>query len=108
MEELTRFDKKNSLTLPSSATKYFNSLRDENDEPIYNYNDEFMRQFVKQSKKGGRCGNFNQYYKSTITDEVFCNISKELDIIGYVCEFLKRYFKYTNKHRIVIKNEYGS
>ena len=35
MEELTRFGVKNSLTLPSLANKYFNSLRDENDEPIY-------------------------------------------------------------------------
>ena len=30
MEELTKFGKKNSLTLPSLANKFFNSLRDEN------------------------------------------------------------------------------
>ena len=35
MEELTGFGMKNSLTLPSLANKYFNSLRDENDEPMY-------------------------------------------------------------------------
>ena len=35
MEELTGFGMKNSLTLPSLANKDFNSLRDENDEPIY-------------------------------------------------------------------------
>ena len=35
MEELTNFGMKNSLTLPSLANKLFNSLRDENDEPIY-------------------------------------------------------------------------
>ena len=35
MEELTGFGMKNSLTLPSLANKYFNSLRDESDEPIY-------------------------------------------------------------------------
>ena len=34
MEELTEFGMKNSLTSPSLANKYFNSLRDENDEPI--------------------------------------------------------------------------
>ena len=38
-EELTGFRMKNSLTLPSLANKYFNSLRDENDEPIYTYDD---------------------------------------------------------------------
>ena len=42
---------KNSLPLPSLAKKYFNSLRDENDKPIYTYNDELMRHFVRQSKR---------------------------------------------------------
>ena len=32
-EELTSCGLKNSLTLPSLANKYFNGLRDENDEP---------------------------------------------------------------------------
>ena len=51
MKELTGFGMKNSLTLPSSAKKYFNSLKDENDEPIYTYNDEYMPHFVRQSIK---------------------------------------------------------
>ena len=34
MEELTEFGMKNSLTLPSLAKKFFNCLRDENDESI--------------------------------------------------------------------------
>ena len=42
MEELTNFGMKNSLTLPSLANNFFNSLRDENDEPIYTYTDPFM------------------------------------------------------------------
>ena len=40
IEELTGFGMKNFLTLPSLANNYFNSFRDENDEPIYTYNDE--------------------------------------------------------------------
>ena len=68
MEELTGFGMKNNSTLPSLANKYFNSLRDENDKPIYTYNDEFMRHFVRQSMKGGRCGSYNQYYKANISD----------------------------------------
>ena len=47
LEELTGFGMKNSLILPSLAKKHFNSLRDENDEPIYTYNDEYMRYFVR-------------------------------------------------------------
>ena len=88
MEGLTGFGMKNSLTLPALANKYFNSLRDENDEPIYTYNDEFMRHFVRQSMKGAHCSALNQFYNSNISDEVVNIISKELDIDGNVCEIL--------------------
>ena len=76
MEELTGFGIKNSLTLPSLANNYFNSLRDETDEPVYTYTDPFMRNFVRKAIKGGRCNSFNQSYKSEISDEVFNIISK--------------------------------
>ena len=56
MDELTGFGMKNSLTLSSLTNKYFNSLGNENDDPLYTYNDEFMRLFGRQSIKGGRCG----------------------------------------------------
>ena len=85
IEKLTRFGLINSLTLPSIANKYFNSLRDESDEPIYTYNDDFMRHFVRQSIKRGRCSALNQHYKSKISDEVFNIISKELNVNGNVC-----------------------
>ena len=55
MEELTGFGMKSSLILPALANKFFNSLKDESDEPISTYNDEFMRHFARQSIKGGRC-----------------------------------------------------
>ena len=103
IEELTRFGKRNSLTLPSLAKKYFNSLRDENDEPIYTYNDEFMRNFVGRSIKGGRCGRFNQCYKSSISDEVFNIISKEINVQGNICEVIEKPFENTNKHRKIIE-----
>ena len=108
MEELTGFGMKNSL--PSLANKYFNSLRDENDEPIYTYNDEFMRHFVRQSIKGGRRSALNQYYKSNISQEVFNIISKELNVNGNdnVCEIINKYFKYTNEQRKILEDEYNS
>ena len=84
MEELTGFGMKNSLTLTSSANKYFNSLRDENDEPVYTYTDPFKRNFVRQSIKGGRCNAFNKHYKSEISDEVFNIFSKELIVSGNI------------------------
>ena len=66
MEELAGFGMKSGLTLPSLANKYLNSSRDENDEPIYTYNDEYKRHFVSKSIKGGRYASYNQYYKSSI------------------------------------------
>ena len=81
IEELGRFGMKNSLALPSLANKYFNNLIDENDEPIYTYNIQFMRHFVRQNITGGRCSTLNQKYKSNISGGEFNIISKELDII---------------------------
>ena len=86
MEQLTGFGMKKSLTLPSLANKYFNSLRDENDEYLYTYTDPFMSQFVRKIIKGGLCSAFNQYYKSTISDEVFNIMSQELGVDGNICE----------------------
>ena len=110
MEELTGFGMKNSLTLPSLANKYFNSLRDESDEPIYTFNDEFMRHFVRQNIKEGRCSALNQYYKSNISKEGFNIISKELNVKDNdnVCEIIDKFFEYTNKQRKIIEDENDS
>ena len=64
MEETTGFSMKDCLSLPGLGWKYFIKLRTEEDEPVYTYNDEYMRWFVRQSIKGGRVLAFNQYYKS--------------------------------------------
>ena len=111
MGELTEFGMKNSLTLPSLANICFNSLRDENDEPIYTYTDPFMRNVVRKAIKGGRCNAFNQYYKSEILDEVFNIISKELNVdnvSGNVCDILEKYFEFLNKHEKEYKKELDS
>ena len=49
MENLIRFGMKNSITLPSSAIRFFSSLRDENDETIYTYTEPFMRKSVRKT-----------------------------------------------------------
>ena len=43
MEKITEFSMKDCLSLPGLGWKYFNSLRTEEDEPIYSYNDKYMR-----------------------------------------------------------------
>ena len=59
MEEITGFSLKECLSLPGLESKYFNSLRTEDDEPIYTYNERYMRWFDRQSIKGGRVCAFN-------------------------------------------------
>ena len=78
MHETTRFSMKDSLSAPGVGEKYFNGMRDENDEPIYTYNDKYMRLFVRQSIKGGLVCAFNHYYRSKICDEVLKILSEEL------------------------------
>ena len=110
MEELTEFGMKNSLTLPALANKYFNSLREENDEPIYTYTDPFMRNFVRKAIKGGRCNAFNQHYKSEISDEVFNIISKELNVNrdSNENEILEKYFEFLNENEKQYGKEFDS
>ena len=62
MEKITRFGMKDCLLSPGIGWKYFNSLRTE-DEPIYSYNDKYMRSFVRETLKGGRVCALNHYYK---------------------------------------------
>ena len=73
MDEITGFSKKDCLSLSGLGWKYFNSLRTEEDEPIYTYNDKYMRWFVRQSIKGGRVCAFNQYYESKHCDDILKN-----------------------------------
>ena len=60
MEEITGFSMKDCVSAPGIGWKYFKSMRDENDEPIYTYNDKYMRWFVRQRIKGGRVCAFIQ------------------------------------------------
>ena len=76
MEEIRGFGMKDCLSSSGLGWKYLNSLRDETDQPIYTYNDKYMRWFVRQSIKGGKVCSFNQYYKSKFCDDFSKNHQK--------------------------------
>ena len=99
---------KDCLSAPGLGWKYFNSMRDENDQPIYTYNDKYIRWFVGQSIKGGRVCSFNQYYRSKICDEVLKTLSDELNLKRNVYDIVEAYMKYKNHHLKNIKEEYES
>ena len=106
MEEITEFSMKHCLSLPGLGLKYFNSLRTERDEPIYTYNDKYMRWFVRQAAFGGRVCSCDQYYKSKRCDDILKNISKELCVKGNDYDFIEAYMEYKNNHFIIFKKEY--
>ena len=90
MDEITRFSMKDCLSLSGLGWKYFNSLRSEEDELIFTYNDKYMRWFVRQSIKAGRVCSFNQYCKSKICNDILKILSEEI--------MLKEMFMIISKH----------
>ena len=92
MEKLTILGMKNSSTLAPLINNFLNNLRDENNEPIYTYIDNFMTNFVRNSFKSGRSNACNQHNKSEISDEVFHFISKKFRVNDNVCHLLEKCF----------------
>ena len=89
---------KNCLSLPGLGWKNFNSLRTEEDKPIYTYNDKYIRWFVRQTIKRGRVCAFNQYYKSKHCDNILIIINKEVAVKGSVYDTIEAYMEYRNKN----------
>ena len=107
MKEITGFSMKDCLSLPGLGWKYFNSLRTEEDEPIFTYNDKYMRWFVRQSIKAGRVSAFNQYYKSDHYNDIKRILPKELRIRnGNIYDIIEEYLRYKKKNYDIYKKEY--
>ena len=106
VQEITGFSVKDCLSLPGLGFKYFNSLRTDQDEQIFIYNDKYMRWFVRQAAYGGRVCAFNQYYKSKICDDILNIISKELNVEGNTYEKMETYMNYKNEQFKVFEKEY--
>ena len=93
MQEITGFSMKVCLSLAGLGLKYFNSLRTEEDEPIYTYNDKYTRVFARRPAYGGRVCAFNQYYKSKHCDDILKIISKEGSVRGNVYDIIEAYME---------------
>ena len=106
MQEITGFSMKDCLSLPGLGLKCFNSLRTEEDEPIYTYNDKYMRWFVRQAAYGGRVCAFNQYYKSKSYQDILEIISKELCVKGNDYDNIEAYMEYKKKNLKIFEKEY--
>ena len=105
MEEITGFSMKGSISAPGLGWNYFNSLRTEEDEPIYTYNHKYKRHFARQSFKSGRLCAFKQYYKTEISNEVLKILYRELKARRNVYDNIEAYMKYKRDHLKFIKAE---
>ena len=83
-------------------------MRDENEEPIYTFNDKYMSYFVEQCITGGRVCAFNQYYKSIICGDILKTLSREIKFEGKVHYNIEAYMNYKRYHLKIIKEEYES
>ena len=81
-------------------------MRTEEDEPVYTYNDKYIRYFVRRSIKRDRVCSFNQYFKSKRSDDFLKIISKELNVTGIIYDIIEVYSNYKNKHFKIIEKEY--
>ena len=71
---------KDCLSLPGLGCNYLKSLRAEEDEPIYTYNDKYMRWFLRRSIKRRRVFALNQNYNTKICVDILKIISEELNV----------------------------
>ena len=81
-------------------------MRDENDEPIYTFNDKYLRHFVRQSIKGGCVRALNENFKSKLCCDIFKILSRELYVEGNVYVNIEASMKYKNDHLKINKEEY--
>ena len=91
MEVLTGFSMNDCFSAPGLCWKHFNSMRDENDEPIYNVDDKYIRLFVRRSVNRRRVCSFNQYFKSNYCDDLLKIISEELNVKGKIYDVIEAY-----------------
>ena len=87
IEKNTGFSMKDTLSAPGLGWKHFNSLRTEEDEPIYTCSDKYMIHFVRVSIKDGRVCSFSQSYKSKTFGDVLKTISREIKVEESVNDF---------------------
>ena len=97
MEKLTRVSLKDCLSLPGLGLELFKSLRTNEDEPTYTYNDKYMRWFVRQAAYGGQVCSFNLYCKSKSCEDILKTVSEELNVKGNVYDIIEAYMNYKNK-----------
>ena len=95
MQKMTGFGIKACLTEATLGWKSFGTYN--KDREFYTFNDKYVRDFIRKSIKGGRCGAFNRYFESNQCENILNTIKKHLKKNdNEISNIIDKYLKYIN------------
>ena len=98
MQKMSGFGIKDCLTEASLRWKCFGKYN--KFKEFYTFNDKYVRSFIRNSLKGGKCGAFNKYFESNQFDEIMSTIKKHLKINdNEIANIIDESLKYINTKR---------
>ena len=105
MQKMTGFGIKDCLTEASLGWKCFGTYN--KDREFYNFNDKYVRSFIRKTIKGGRCRAFIRYFESNQCEEMLNTIKKHLKIDdNEISNIIDKYLNYINTKRNEFKTEF--
>ena len=105
MQKMSGFGIKDCLTEASLGWKCFG--RYNKDREYYTFNDKYVRDFIRKSIKGGRCGAYIRYFESNQCDNILNTIKKHLKINdNEISNIIDKYLKYINTKREEFTSEF--
>ena len=98
MQNKTGFGIKDCLTEASLGWKGFGTYN--KDREFYTFNDKYVRDFIRRSRKGGRCGAFIRYFESNQCEEILNTIKKHLKTTdNEISNVIDEYLNYISSKR---------
>ena len=105
MQKMSGFGIKDRSTQASLGWKCFRTYN--KDREFYTFNKKYVRDFIRKSIKGGRCGAFIRYFESSQCENILNIIKKYLKINdNEISNIIDKYLKYINTKRDEFKTEF--
>ena len=105
MQKMSGFGIKDCLTEASLGWKCFGTYK--KDREFYTFNNKYVRDFIRKSIKGGRCGAYIRCFESKQCEEILNTIKKHLKIKdNEISIIIDKYLKYINTKREEFKLEF--
>ena len=105
MQKMSGFGIKDCLTEASLGWKCFGTYN--KDREFFIFNDKYVKDFIRKSIKGGRCGDFIRYFESNQCEEILNTLKKHLKINdNEISNIIDEYLKYINTKRNEFKLEF--